>query len=368
MALDLCSALQPRGVEVDLLSLDLAREFGVPLIPPARMAKTSLVPCRSSHRFRWIWAPRFQAALTERLCQCQAELIHDHGLWLTTNHAAAEVSRRKSVPRLVTLHGMLDPWSMAHKAWKKSVAWHLFQKRDLHAAQVLHATSEAEARDARSLGLRQPIVVIPNGVDLPLDATRKPRSSFDRTALFLGRIHPVKGLLNLIHAWAMVRPPNWKMIITGPDEIGHQAELEAAINAAGLSHCFSFTGPVTPESKWNCYRQADLFVLPSFTENFGVAAAEALGVGVPVITTRGTPWQALEKTRCGWWVDANPVAIADALRSATQMSDSERDEMGKRGRQLVLDQFTWLRAATEMHAVYEWMSAGGSEPASLFDE
>jgi glycosyltransferase involved in cell wall biosynthesis len=180
--------------------------------------------------------------------------------------------------------------------------------------------------------------------------------------LFLSRIHPVKGLLHLVQAWASVRPQGWKVVLAGADADGYRAELQAAIHNHHLNADFQSIGQVDGEKKWELYRSADLFVLPSHTENFGLAVAEALACGVPVITTRATPWKELPVHGCGWWVDVGAHPLAEALREATAMTDEKRRAMGERGRQLIEQKYTWSAAAQKMMAVYEWMLKGGSKP------
>ncbi len=155
----------------------------------------------------------------------------------------------------------------------------------------------------------------------------------------MGRIHRSKGLLNLVQAWAKVRPPNWKIILAGPDEENHRAEVEAAISQNHLGGVFEFTGLVDGQHKWDLYQRADLFILPTFTENFGLTVAEALAVGVPVITTHGAPWADLENYRCGWWVEIGAAPLAEALRQATSITEETRNEMGQRGRELASEKF-----------------------------
>jgi glycosyltransferase involved in cell wall biosynthesis len=192
--------------------------------------------------------------------------------------------------------------------------------------------------------------------------------------LFLGRIHPVKGLLDLVRAWADLRKvggqrpavrnqlSDWRVVIAGGDENGHRREVEAAIHDHGLQDDFVFVGEVSGNRKWEIYRDADLFVLPSRTENFGMAIAEALASGLPVITTHGTPWQELGTHHCGWWVDPAPGPLASALREATSLTDAERQEMGQRGRRLVEEHYTWPAAAQKMISVYRWMLGQGERP------
>jgi glycosyltransferase involved in cell wall biosynthesis len=295
-------------------------------------------------------------------------LIHDHGIWLPTNHATAVIAFQLGIPMIVSPRGMLEPWSLRYKNWKKRLAWYLYQHGDLLTAQLFHITALQEAKSLRDLGFRQPIALIPNGVEVPNWCSRpKPQTEL-RTALFLSRIHPVKGLLELIKAWATVRPSHWQVVIAGPDECGHQKSVEKAVNEAGLQGVFSFIGEVEGEAKTKLYCQADLFILPTFSESFGVVVAEALACGVPVITTKGAPWKELITHRCGWWVDIGVEPLADAIRAATMLSDTERYAMGKRGRQFVECNFGWSHIAEQMISVYRWMVGQGGKPECVITD
>jgi glycosyltransferase involved in cell wall biosynthesis len=254
---------------------------------------------------------------------------------------------------------MLEPWAMEHKRWKKRLAWSLYQDRDLRRAHCHHTTAEMEARNLRGLRLGVPIEVIPNGVDLPQGCQWSEHSKRSdpargcRTALFIGRIYPVKGLPMLIQAWARVRPDGWQLKIAGPDEAEHQAEVELAVSAAGLSEVVSFVGPVYGPAKQSALFNADLLVLPSHSESFGIVVAEALAHGVPVLTTTGTPWSALPERGCGWWVDATADGLAQGLRQATSRAPETLREMGERGRELVAAEFGWEQVAKRFARIYQ---------------
>ena len=291
-----------------------------------------------------------------------ADLIHDHGLWLPTNHAAARASRQKSVPFVVSARGMLEPWARQNSRLKKTVAWWAYQRRDLASAALLHATATSEAHALRSVGLRAPIAVIPNGVHVPPETARQPRPvGARRRALFLSRVHPKKGLPLLLDVWAEVRPAGWELVVAGPDEGGHRAELEAQVARLGLGEV-SFLGPVGNDDKWDLHRSADLFVLPTHSENFGVVVAEALAAGVPVLTTTGAPWSELQTHGCGWWVEPAPRPLAEALGAAIGATDDERAAMGARGRALVRRSYGWDGIAAQMLGVYEWLL--GRQPSA----
>jgi len=302
------------------------------------------------------------------LKEAAAEMIHDHGLWLPSNYKVAQLATAMKTPRVVSPRGMLEPWALNHRKWKKRLAWHLYQKRCLKTAAALHATSEAEAEQFRRLGLTQPIIVLPNGVDLPaVSASPEPaNSTTQRTALFLSRIHPKKGLPLLLDAWARVKPLDWNLHIVGPDEDGHLGELQQQARQLGLSSDrVRFSGPLDGEEKAAAFREASLFVLPTHSENFGIAVAEALSHGLPVITTRGAPWQVLETERCGWWVAVDRESIARALDDATRRPESELREMGGRGKEMVAARYSWDGIAREMLACYQWLLGRGARPQCI---
>lgn len=338
---DTDEVIRPEGVPVHLTDRPGARQLVRPL------------------------ASRFGRTLADALSP--SSLVHDHGLWLPSNRIAAAVARRQRVPRVVSVRGMVSEWALAQGAAKKRAAWALYQKRDLARADLLHATSDAEAAAIRRLGLNVPIAVIPNGVDLPPDGAPRPTPSDARTALFLGRIHPVKGLTDLITAWERVRPAGWRLVLAGPDEDGHQLKVEQAIRDADLADHVTFAGAVRDDVKWALYHSADLFVLPSHSENFGIVVAEALASGVPVIATTGAPWSDLHTHDCGWWTEIGPEALQAALTDATTRLPDQLHAMGQRGRQLIQDRYSWTRAAAQMTEAYAWLFGRGSRPDFVTD-
>ena len=296
-------------------------------------------------------------------------ILHDHGIWLPYNHRVALASRRLKIPRVVSPHGMLEPWAWQYKAWKKRLAWFLFQHHDLKTAQLLHATSNSEAANLRNFFPDIPIAMIPLGVDLPSNSILQstPSKTTKKTILFLSRIHEKKGLLNLVEAWASLQLQNWELIIAGPNEGGYQAVVERKIQELNLSDTISFPGEVIGKAKWQLYCQADLFVLPTFSENFGMVVAEALACETPVITTKGTPWSELEAYRCGWWIDVGVTPLLETLEEAISLSDGERRVMGQRGRMLIESKYSWEQTTKQMLQVYNWILGKTEAPVSLID-
>ncbi len=356
----LCSALADRGVDVEIVT----REESADLVRPDDSVRIRFVdegPAWQALR------PRSSAlvqGLTAALSAGPpgAAVLHDHGLWLPQHRLAAAAAAWSGVPLVVSVRGMLSPWALRQNRLKKKVAWTLFQRRVLAAAALLHATSEEEVENVRRLGIRRPVALISNGVDVPEQTRTLSEGRRSRQALFLGRLHPVKGLLNLVRAWAQVRPEGWELVLAGPDDDGHRADIEQAARALRVAPAVRFTGTVGDDEKWDLYADADLFVLPSHSENFGIVVAEALAAGVPALTTKGTPWQDLETHACGWWVEVGAEPLAQALAEATSASDERRQAMGARGRALVEQHYSWAHVADEMAAVYAWLLGQGERP------
>jgi glycosyltransferase involved in cell wall biosynthesis len=324
-----------------------------------------------------LWAPDQSAATTpflsadspvQRLTGTEAEaldrfgkadVLHDNGMWLPHNHRLAELAAARRIPRVVSTRGMLEPWAMNHKRLKKHLAWWLYQRRDLKQARCHHTTAGSEANNVQRLALGVPVKVIPNGVDVQdVDRTTERAGRADAengklTALFLGRIYPVKGLPMLVEAWARVRPAGWRLQIAGPDEAGHRAQVERAVSAAGLHDVVFFMGPLDDEAKRSALSDADIFVLPSHSESFGMAIGEALAHGLPVLTTKGAPWPMLPERGCGWWVEPSVDGVAEGLRKATSLDRAALRAMGAKGRELVTSEFGWDRVAKQFVGLYQ---------------
>ncbi len=280
-------------------------------------------------------------ALAEEHRQQRCSLIHLHGVWDGLTHAAARYARANSIPYLSSPRGMLEPWCLNQKKWKKQLGWWMYQKNDLQRAAALHATAELEAANLRKLGLTPPTFVIPNGIPRPPQVGLSRRRRSPRIALFLSRIHPKKGIELLIEAWKRVAPADWECRIVGPGERPYIDSLNSAIAAAGLSKVMTIGPPVADDEKWQAYEQASLFVLPTHSENFGIVIVEALAMRLPVITTTGTPWSNLPSVGCGWYVDPVVESLQSALGSAVSKTPAELQVMGDAGHDFAMANYMW---------------------------
>ncbi len=347
-----CEALAAAAIDVDLITARPADE-SIACNVPAPPVITHWA--RESRRWRqWGVGRQFVQLLAEAIDSANHRVVvHDHAIWLPTNHAVAAYCRRHKLTRVVSPRGMLGDWAMKHGGWKKRIAWRGYQCRDLETATAFHATSELEADEIRALGFSQPIAVIPNGILLPKQLPDR-QPTVRRQALFLSRIHAKKGLVNLVRAWGRANPSSdWDLVIAGPDEGGHQAEIEHEVRRVGLEKRIRFIGELDSDSKWQAYANSELFVLPSYSENFGIVIAEAMAAGLPVITTTGTPWNVLHDRNLGWWIEPSEDALTLALSEACAMSPETLASMGKRARDYAIKTFSWTDVANRLRTFYE---------------
>jgi glycosyltransferase involved in cell wall biosynthesis len=310
-----------------------------------------------------------------RVLRAGVDLVHVHAMWLHLPHCAAAEARRHNTPYVFSPHGMLEPWALRKSALRKRLFLWARGRRDLEGAAAIHATAGMEARNIAALGLRNPVLVAPVGVDLARYAVSGGRERVDsrwpalagkRLVLFMGRIDPVKGTLNLARAWGALASefPGWRLAIAGADWHGHKAEFLAALAAHGGGA--EFLGPVYGEDKSALLASCDLLVQPSFQENFGITIAESLASARPVITTRGTPWGVLETRGAGWWIEIGAAPLGAAMRDAMSRSRPELDEMGRRGRALIEEHFTWPMITRTMTSMYGWLLGRNSLPPGVY--
>lgn len=358
------------------------------------------IECRVRHRF----GPRlfgYVPGLVDDLVESNCDLLHLQHLWMYPSVAVHRWHKRTGRPYLVTANGMLEPWTLSSSRLNKRLAALCYENRMLHAAACLQANTEKEAADFRAYGLKNPICVIPNGVALPVGGERRavgggplavnPISDFHPTAprvlLFLGRLHPKKGLLNALRAWkeATGNAENWQFVIAGWHQGGHGDELKALCRELGLSYSNTpaseflesgdtancppptvlFTGPVFGDEKDALLRRADAFILPSFSEGLPMAVLEAWAYGLPVLMTDHCNLPEGFRDGAALRIGTEPSSIAGGMRELFQGSCQDLETMGANGRTLVEERFTWPKVAAQMKEVYEWVLGGGNRPGSV---
>lgn len=349
----LCDELVTQGAELELCTLRAAPR---PRIPAYHREFAAFEPARKlgisrAMRRHVIDGPQ------------QYDIVHVHSVWMMPGIYGAAAAARRGVPLVTAPRGSLSRTALATGTRLKPLFWHLLLRRALARTQLFHATCEAEADDIRNIGFRQPVAIIPNGVDVP-QVQRAPAAD-GRRLLYLGRIHPIKGLPMLLEAWRSlsVAHPEWSLDIVGPGAPAHVRRIRELAANLGLQRV-RFHDPAFGADKWRHYAAADLFVLPTHSENFGMTVAESLACGTPVVTTRGAPWAGVVDAGCGWWCDIGTAPLHDALSGAMRLPRAALETMGRHGRDWMRRDFSWASIATRMLQSYRWIAgSGGDRPA-----
>jgi glycosyltransferase involved in cell wall biosynthesis len=285
------------------------------------------------------------------------DVVHGHGLYVGANFIFGRQARGQQKPLVYHPHGFFEPYILQRSRWKKRLVHWLFEDGNFRRVQLWRALTDKEAGQIRACGIKAPIVVAPNGLNLtdyprpgPVPASIKTPlisslEKFGPRVLFLGRIHPKKGLDLLLPAWARLAPltTRWQLVIAGPDEGGYLAEMRQLAATLKLQHQIQFTGAVTGAAKQALLHSADIFVLPSYSEGFPMSLLEALACALPVVGTRACNFAELFRAGAGWDCDATLASLVAALRLSLESSDAERRQRGENGRRLVETQYAWPR-------------------------
>lgn len=353
-------ALLELGHDVDVLALDDEyasddREAWAPLVP-------------KHYRTRGPTAFGYAPALEKGMGRQDFDVIHQHGIWQAFSMQVSSWARRTAGPVMVSPRGMLDPWALQNSGLKKKLAGAFFENRNLQAARCLHALNTSEAKSMRDYGLKNPIAIIPNATDIP-EISRRERRPRPRTLLFLGRIHPKKGLSQLVKAWALAcrldaqLAKEWRLQIAGWDDGGHAEAIKGLISELGLASSVALTGPVFGEQKEAVLRSADAFILPSFSEGLPMSVLEAWAYRLPVLMTAACNLPEGFKSGAAIKITTDPDALAIQLAKA--LLNTDLYPLGKAGRSLVQKQFSWPTVAVRHLEVYHWMVLGGEPPGCV---
>ncbi len=318
---------------------------------------------------------RYAPALSHQLSSLTPDLVHTHGIWTYLSITAVRWSRSNGRitprPYVVSTHGMLDPWALHNSRWKKIIAGFAFERRHLKNAACIHAINRAEAAAIRAFGLKNPICIIPNGVEVPASnaADRTPpwaahTISDRKVLLYLGRLHPKKGLSILLRGWkeAFKHEKDWILVIAGWDQGGHRKELEQLTRELEIADSVQFTGPLFGKARDTAYQNADAFVLPSLSEGQPLVVLEAWSHARPVLMTQECNLPEGFENGAAIRMSATVEGVAGALGKLFASEKSALEEMGCRGRDLVICNFSWSQIASQMFAVYKWLLGHSAPP------
>ncbi|MFK4492805.1 glycosyltransferase [Bradyrhizobium sp. USDA 336] len=285
-------------------------------------------------------------------------VIHIHGLWTPFECWAQLQARRSQALLVISPHGALSPRALDRKRLKKFMAWTLYQRRIVQRAHLLIANSEREHDHLRRSGLTSPIAIIPNGVDgpkMPVISSENVNAERKKVILFLARLCPTKGIPDLLEAWRGLEDRRgYELHIHGFGDPGYRAYLEARIRQLGLRRDVKLLGPLYEREKWEKLHASSIYVLPSYTESFGITVAEALSAGLPVITTSATPWAHLAEKNLGWIVKNDVGQLRQALREAVSLPPFQLKATADAARHYAV-QFSWPDIAGQYLKTFEWL-------------
>jgi glycosyltransferase involved in cell wall biosynthesis len=299
------------------------------------------------------------------------DILHLHGIWGAASRGAWSLARSKNHrPMMISAHGMLETWALAQSRWKKRLAWKAWNGRLIRSANCLHALCDEEATSIANLLPGARICIIPNGVDLPSEFPEVERDSERKIILFVGRIHPKKGLSPLIEAWARapgIVADGWRLTVAGWDDGGHERALRARVDALGLGASVAFVGSVSGAGKDELFRKASAFILPSLSEGLPMSVLEAWSYGLPVLMTDECHLTSGFAEGAARRIEPTVASIVEGLEDfAARANRGGLDSMGKRGRALVERRYSWAHIGADMADVYEWL-LGGIKPACVVD-
>jgi glycosyltransferase involved in cell wall biosynthesis len=365
--LDWCTVFAARGHQITLLAYqgnDIPREW---LTRSAGSPIARVIPSPREIPGKPLRAEALHIAETTI---AQADVLHLHAPWLDGNRQLAAITRRHRVPYIVTLHGMLDDWSMTQRGVKKRLYMALWGRRFLDRAACVHCTAEAELAQARRWFANPATAVLPYLVELTAFAQLPgpemglallpPAHRNKSKILFLSRLHEQKGIDILIRAAAALRDGgvDFALLIAGNGEPGYERQLHELVDQLKLRDSVAFLGLVTGPQKISLYQAADVFVLPTRHENFGLVLTEAMACGTSVVTTRGTDiWQELYQAG-GVIAENTPAGIAAGVRGLLEKR-SELPALGARGRAWVFQTLAVEPLAERYERLYRQLRSTG---------
>lgn len=296
-------------------------------------------------------------------------LIQIQSMWDWPYHKVMVEARKLGIPYIVTPRGMLEPWSLSQKKWKKKLAWWLYQRNDVQKSACVFTTAKMEAEHVSALGITTCKAVIPNGIETDSYPCKTPIDVVKKQVLFLSRVHVKKGIELLFDAWKRIHSEfaGWQLLVIGNGEAEYIHSLENRVENLGLKDCIKILPPVFGNDKIQIYQESALFCLPSYSENFGMAIAEAMSCGTPVITTTNCPWNILNDTKTGWCIDLNVDNLKRALREALSMNPTELYDMGQKASKLIYENFDYRNVTRKTLKLYEWLLNGGEKPEFVYE-
>ena len=298
---------------------------------------------------------RFRYEVNSLFDVIKPDLVHVNCCWMPACALVQKIAQKHNLKVVLTPHGMLEPWIIKRHYWtRKLPALLLYQKSAIQNADCLQATAESEKQNLLKLGYNSNIKIVKLGIDAESIAMKTSWKK-SKQLLFLSRVHVKKGINYLIEATDILRDAlqGYKILVAGEGDADYVASLKQQIMDKGLQDIIQLIGGVYGDKKWELFQTSDFFVLPTHSENFGLAIAESLASGTPVITTVGTPWNDLNSSNSGAWIEIGTQPLVETLKRFLSLSDEELEVMGRNGRKLIETKYSAMVMAEEMMEIYQ---------------
>lgn len=308
----------------------------------------------------------------KELLKAQTDVLHMEALWRYPHLLMAIWKKKRKEPIVCSPHGMLDPYIIHTQGKLKRFVSKIFFQKGLDAVDCYHALCRKELEDIRAYGLKQPVAIIPNGINLPQNNVIYKRNDEKRHLLYLGRLHQKKGVDLLLKAIAQINADNsellsnWHVDLVGWDHENCKIELEKIVKEQQLEELVTFHGGLFGEDKLRMYATSDAYILPSHGEGLPMTVLEAWSWKLPVIMTPQCNIPEGFESDAAIRIEDNVLSVKEGLILLLKMDDEQRKEMGKRGYELVLEKFTWDSSAKKMIELYTWLLGKGDRPDFVF--
>ena len=311
----------------------------------------------------------FQIGIFNTLRRFEPHILHLHGIWMYPAFVSFIWKKATKKVLVVSPRGMLDSWAVKNSRFKKIIAEVLYAKNNLKNADCIHALNFDEYKSIRFYGLSNPVAIIPNAINfpkLPRNYSQNKEEKKSKILLFIGRIHPKKGLGNLIKAWKIIANNNqlhgWTLVIGGWSQLNHESELKKECSKLNLNGSVKFVGPLFGAAKEKQLLKASAFILPSYSEGMPMAILEAWAYRIPVIMTKACNLSEAFELKAAIEVDTNPDSIAIGIQKIINANNSEICSIRKAAFKILKENYTWDNASKAMLSVYKWLLGKEKKP------
>ena len=305
------------------------------------------------------------------------DILFSNNLWNYPAFLSAQLAQQKNIPHIVSIRGTLYPWSLSQGKLRKKLAWLFFQKKSLQQASLIHVTCADEYKAVRDLGITSPIAIVPHGINYD-DYQHLPdkNSAIEHLGLnkdkkyilFMSRLHKKKGLDLLLELWPALAKefPDWCLLIVGPDYSNYTDSIAKLAIENNITANIKTLGMLTGLDKKCVLACSEFFVLPTYTENFGVVIGEALAAGTPVITTTGTPWSEISTHNCGKYITLSKENVHQALNEMMSLDSELLTVMSNNAKSLIKNNYSWSAQAIKFGKALDFVLTEKSAPDVVF--